>query len=204
MKFRHWIIGIVLVLLVAAAIVGLVLTRNVGQPVQGIQTSSKSGGKKVAATSGLSSSEPLVNERPLQTARRVAALAGASDEQRLSDQAQKVADHEVDLAFYDALRTAGRQTPPNTPEIQDIFARKKAGEAAVSTDQEQIAELTKKLAQASDAQKENLQDQLDVAKAELELDQYEVDDAAEDLQRAGADPKAKVKRLQAEHEAGIS
>jgi small-conductance mechanosensitive channel len=204
MKLRHWIIGMVLVMLVAAAIAGLVLTKNVAQPAQGIQTSSKLGGKKVAATSGLSSTEPLVNERPLQTARRVAALAGSSDEQRLSDQAQKVADHEVDLAFYDALRTAGRQTPPNTPEVQEIFARKKAGEAAVSTDQEQIAQLTRKLAQASDAQKENLQDQLDVAKAQLELDQYEVDDAAEDLQRAGADPKAKIKRLQAEHEAGIS
>jgi len=43
-----------------------------------------------------------------------------------------------------------------------------------------------------------------VAKAQLELDQYEVDDATEDLQRTGADPKAKIKRLQAEHEAGIS
>src|SRR6266851_127087 len=204
MKLRHWIIGIVLVLLVASAIVGLVLTQNLGQPSQGIQRSTKSGGKKVASTTDSSSAESLVDVGPLQRARRVAALAASSDEQRLSDQAQKIADHEVDLAFYDALRTAGRQTPPNTPEIQDIFARKKAGEAAVSTDQELITQLTKKLAQASDAQKENLQDQLDVAKAQLELDQYEVDDAAEDLQRAGADPKAKIKRLQAEHEAGIS
>jgi small-conductance mechanosensitive channel len=204
MKFRHWIVGIVLVLLVALAIVGLVLTENVRQPSPGTQASANSRGQKVAVASVLSSTEPLVNERPLQTARRVAALAASSEEQRLSDEAQKVADHEVDLAFYDALRTAGRQIPANTPEIQEIFARKKAGEVAVSNDQELITQLTRKLAQASDAQKENLQDQLDVAKAQLELDQYEVDDAAEDLQRAGADPKAKIKRLQAEHEAGIS
>jgi small-conductance mechanosensitive channel len=204
MKLRQWIIGIVLVLLVASAIVGLVWTQNLGQPSQGTQTSAKSRGKKVAGATDLSSAEPLVDVSPLQMARRVAALAASSDEQRLSDQAQKIADHEVDLAFYDALRTAGRQTPPNTPEIQEIFARKKAGEAAVNTDQELITQLTKKLAQASDSQKENLQDQLDVAKAQLELDQYEVDDATEDLQRSGADPKAKIKRLQAEHEAGIS
>src|SRR5258708_31083257 len=204
MKLRQWIIGIVLVLLVASAIVGLVWTQNLGQPSQGTQTSAKSRGKKVAGATDLSSAEPLVDVSPLQTARRVAALAASSDEQRLSDQAQKIADHEVDLAFYDALRTAGRQTPPNTPEIQEIFARQKAGEAAVNTDQELITQLTKKLAQASASRKENLQDQLDVAKAQLELDQYEVDDAAEDLQRAGADPKAKIKRLQAEHEAGSS
>src|SRR5258708_16539376 len=203
MKFRHWIIGIVLVLLVASAIVGLVLTQNVGQP-SGIQTSARSRGKKVAGATDLPAPETLVDVAPLQTARRVAALAASSDEQRLSDQAQKIADHEVDLAFYDALRTAGRQTPPNTPAIQDIFARKKAGEAAVNTDQELITQLTKKLAQAPDSQKENLQDQLDVAKAQLELDPDEVDDATEDLQRSGADPKAKIKRLQAEHEAGIS
>ena len=203
MKLRHWIIGIVLVLLVASAIVGLVLTQNV-EPSQAAQRAAKSGGNKGAAPTESSSPEPQVDVAPLQTARRVAALAASSDEQRLSEQAQKVADHEVDLAFYDALRTAGRQTPPNTPEIQEIFSRKKAGEAAVNTDQELITQLTKKLAQAPDLQKENLQDQLDVAKAQLELDQYEVDDAAEDLQRAGADPKAKIKRLQAEHEAGIS
>src|SRR6266853_2518830 len=204
MKLRHWIIGIVLLLLVALAIVGLVLTQNQGQPAPVAQAAAKSRGKKVAAQPDLSPSQPLVDVSPLQTARRVAALAASPEEQRLSDQAQKVADHEVDLAFYDALRTAGRQTPPDTPEIQEIFARKTTADAAVSTDQELITQLTRKLAQAPDSQKENLQDQLDVAKAQLELDQYEVDDATEDLQRTGADPKAKIKRLQAEHEAGIS
>jgi small-conductance mechanosensitive channel len=204
MKVRQWIIGIALVLLVASAIVGLVLTENAGQPAEGAQTTAKARGKKGPARSDLSSPEPVVDVAPLQTARRVAASAASADEQRLSDQAQKIADHEVDLAFYDALRTAGRQIPPNTSEIQEIFARKKTADAAVNTDQELITQLTRKLAQASESQKENLQDQLDVAKAQLELDQYEVDDAAEDLQRAGADPKAKIKRLQAEHEAGIS
>lgn len=47
-----------------------------------------------------------------------------------------------------------------------------------------------------------MQDQLDVAKAQLDLDQDELDDAAEDLEQAGGDPQAKIKRLQAEHEAG--
>src|SRR5258708_32242478 len=102
MKLRHWIIGIVLVLLVASAIVGLVLKQNVGQP-SGIQTSARARGKKVARATDLPSPETLVDVAPLQTARRVAALAACSDEQSLSDQAQKIADHADQLACYDPI-----------------------------------------------------------------------------------------------------
>ena len=59
----------------------------------------------------------------------------------------------------------------------------------------------RKLAAAPEAQKENLQDQIDVAKAQMDLDQDEFDDAAEDLEQAGGDPQSKIKRLKAEHEA---
>ena len=51
-------------------------------------------------------------------------------------------------------------------------------------------------------QKDNFEDQLDVAKAQLELDQDELADASEDLEQAGGDPESKIKRLQEQHEAG--
>lgn len=124
------------------------------------------------------------------------------EEQALAHEAEKVGDHEVDLAFYDALRTAHENPPPLSPEAKEIAARKGKASLAVQEDQQNIALLTRKLAAAPETQKDNLQDQLDVAKAQLELDQDELDDASEDLEQAGGDLESKIKRLQAAHEAG--
>ena len=41
-----------------------------------------------------------------------------------------------------------------------------------------------------------------MVKAQMELDQDELDDASEDLEQAGGDQESKIKRLQADHEAG--
>src|SRR5262249_28519303 len=122
-------------------------------------------------------------------------------EQALAHEAEKIGDHEVDLAFFDALRTAEENPPPLSAEAKEIAERKKKAEAALKEDQEQIAQLTRKLATAPESQKDNLQDQIDVAKAQMGLDQDELDDASEDLEEAGGDPQSKIKRLQEEHEA---
>jgi small-conductance mechanosensitive channel len=199
MKVRQWITGIVLFLLVAAAIVGMVWTRELPAPNEEASTTpaNKVLGKKPPVTP-----PPLVDQRPLQTARRMAALAGTPEEQVLAHQAEKTGDHEVDLAFFDSLRTAEENPPALSPEARQISDRKKKAEQALKDDQEGIAALTRKLAAAPEAQKDNLQDQIDVAKAQMDLDQDEVDDATEDLEQAGGDPQSKIKRLQAEHEAG--
>jgi len=197
MKARQWITGIVLILLVAIAIVGLVWTR--GSSDDG-DTSTASGKKVLGKKPSVQHS--LVDQRPLLTARRMAALAGTSEEQTLAHQAEKVGDHEVDLAFLDALRTAQENPPPLSPEAKQIAERKNKAEQTLKEDQENIASLTRKLAAAPEAQKDNLQDQIDVAKAQMDLDQDELDDAAEDLEQAGGDPQSKIKRLQEEHEAG--
>jgi small-conductance mechanosensitive channel len=197
MKARQWITGIILVLLVAIAIVGLVWTR--GSSDDG-DTSAPSGKKLLGKKPAVQHS--LVDQRPLLTARRMAALAGTSEEQALAHQAEKVGDHEVDLAFFDALRTAQQNPPALSPEAKNVAERKNNAEQTLKEDQENIASLTRKLAAAPEAQKDNLQDQIDVAKAQMDLDQDELDDAAEDLEQAGGDPQSKIKRLQEEHEAG--
>src|SRR5258708_1821518 len=51
-----------------------------------------------------------------------------------------------------------------------------------------------------ESQKANLQDQLGVAQAQLELDQAERDDAAEALEQAGGDPQADVQRQKQQHD----
>ncbi len=202
MKLRHWIIAIVLLLLVIAAAVGVVWTRETPASPEAEESVTAPTTKKLLAKTQPVREHPLVDQRPLQTARRMSATAARPEEKRLAAEADKVADHEVDLAFADALRTATLNPPKLTPATKEIAGRKAKSQAAVKADQEGIALLTRKLAAAPESQKDNLQDQIDVAKAQLELDQDEFDDATEDLERAGGDPQGRIGELQQEHEAG--
>src|SRR5208283_2086525 len=202
MKLRHWITAIALLLLVAAAIAGMVLTRALRPQSEVDESAATPAGKKLLARTQPANVRPLVDQHPLQTARRMAALAATPDELRLAHEAEKVGDHEVDLAFADALRTAALNPPKLTAQAKEVAARKAKADTAVKADQETITQLTRKLAAAPDAKKDNLQDQLDVARAQLDLDQDELEDGAEDLERAGGDPQAKIRQLQQEHEAG--
>src|SRR5579863_180774 len=159
MKLRQWITAMVLLLLVAAAIVGMVWTRAL--PVASDEAAAGASGKKAARKEA--APRALVDQRPLQTARRMAAMAGTPEEQALAHEVEKVGDHEVDLSFFDALRTAEQNPPPLSPEAREISERKNKAELALKEDQEGITLLTRKLATAPESQKDNLQDQIDVA-----------------------------------------
>lgn len=198
MKLRQWVTAVVLLFLIAGTLVAWLLTRE--KPVS-IQEITAGDSKKSPARLATTPSRQLVDLRPLQTARRMAALAAAPEELALAHQAEKVGDHEVDLSFFDAIRTAEENPPPLSPQAKEIAARKATAQQTLKEDQDSVALLTRKLASAPDAHKDKIQDQLDVAKAQMELDQDELDDATEDLEQAGGDPEAKIKRLQAEHEA---
>ncbi len=190
MKTRRWITVSALLLVVGGVVVGLILTdssppvmvRHVGKTLTGQQA-------------------PAVDQKPLQTAHKLAALVASPEEQDLAHEALRLADYEIDLAFADALREAREHPPALTAEQRSLGARAGKAEVVVKSDQEQIARLTRQLASANDAAKENIQDQIDVAKAQLELDQDELDDAQQDLQRAGGNPQGKIKALMEQHDA---
>src|ERR1700722_18448256 len=168
MKLRHWITAIVLLVLVAAAIVGMLRTR------QGRGTSAD-----VAAAPGTQSTNnpqglgqhAWVDQRPLQTARRVGTLAYTQEEKDLAQQAEKVADHEVDLAFFDAFRAAQESPPPLTPSLRKLADKKSQEQQALKEDQDNVSDLTKRVAAAPESQKENLQAQLNGRRAQRELAQ---------------------------------
>jgi len=61
--------------------------------------------------------------------------------------------------------------------------------------------LTGEEEKATGEKRDALDDQLDVTKAQLELDQDEVDDAKQDLIRAGGDPQGRIQTMVEEHEA---
>ncbi|HEX4784098.1 MAG TPA: mechanosensitive ion channel domain-containing protein [Candidatus Sulfotelmatobacter sp.] len=195
MKARHWITAAVLLLLAAAAIVGMVRTRQRTASIEIISPRDSKGGKQKPAVI-----RALVDQSPLQTARRIEATAYAREEKDLAQQAEKIADHEVDLAFFDAFRTAQDSPPPLTPALKKLANRKTQLQQALQEDQANVAALTKRIAAASESQKENLQDQLNVAQAQLELDQDELDDATEALVQAGGDPQVEVQHQKQAHD----
>ena len=200
MKLRRSIPAVVLLLLMAVMVVAFLRTREQPQPVEN-EDAGKGPARQFLARSKAAAPRPLVDQRPLQTARRMAAMAATSDEQSLAHRAEKVADHEVDLAFFDALRTAEQNPPKLSPEAQQLAERKNKADLALKEDQESVAQLTRRLASAPESQKDNLQDQIDVAKAQADLDQDELDDASDLLEQAGGDPQSKITRLKAEHDA---
>ena len=144
---------------------------------------------------------PLVDQRPLQTARKLASLAATPDEQQLADQALRLADHEVDLAFSSAIRDAADHPAPQTPEVRALSGRIKKLEAQLKSEQDDIAREKKQLASSKPDQQDELQEQLGLSQAQLGLDEDELADAREDLVRAGGDTQDKIKRMLAEHEA---
>ena len=189
MKSRQWLIISGLLVLVLAAVIGSILTRDLSP----LQTPTSSG--------TANQQTPLVDERPLQTARAMAKLAAGADEHRFADQAEEQADNEVDLAFHDALRDAANHPARPNPQNRELYEHASESEAQVKADQDLVDELKKKLAVASGAQQQRLQEQLDVTQAQLELDQDESSDAWEDLIRSGADPGSLIQRQFDQHQA---
>ncbi|HEV2379062.1 MAG TPA: mechanosensitive ion channel domain-containing protein [Terriglobia bacterium] len=145
---------------------------------------------------------PEVDQGSLQTARELSALAAGPQERQLAQDAERVADHEVDLAFDSALRTANDEPPRETRETQDIEKRLHQAEAAVDAGQAKLKELTAEAKSAQFDRQQALQQQTELVQAELQLDQDEAADAQEDLVRAGGDARGRLQRLLQEHEAG--
>jgi small-conductance mechanosensitive channel len=138
-----------------------------------------------------------IDQEVMQTARRLALLADTTEEQDLAREALRLADHELDQAFVTALRETSEIGPPARGPLKELADRITAIKGRISADQARIAQLTPKA--GSD---ENAANQLELAKAELALDQDELDDAQQDLARRGGDDHAMLERVLHEHEAG--
>jgi small-conductance mechanosensitive channel len=184
MKTRQRIVVFALCALIVAAIAALVLIPDSGTPVR---TTTRRA--------------PLVNEQPMQTARRIASLATTREEQRFAQQALRLADHAVDLAFAETLREVTLQQEASTPEAKALFGRVSRAEAQVKSDQELIDSIKKKASGAGQASIAETQKQLDLIQAQLELDRDDLDDAKLVLLRSAADPLSRVQRQFARYQA---
>jgi small-conductance mechanosensitive channel len=131
----------------------------------------------------------------------MAAIASDWDEQRQSRQTLKLADHEVDLAFNYEMREATEHPAPPTPETKELYAQANRAQAAVKADQDRIDQLQKQIPTAKEERKDSLQQQIDLTKAQLELDQDDLEDIKGDLIRSGADRLSRIQRQFTRHEA---
>ncbi|HEY0795290.1 MAG TPA: mechanosensitive ion channel domain-containing protein, partial [Acidisarcina sp.] len=140
----------------------------------------------------------LVDQKPLQTARDLAALAATPQERQFAEQALQAADHEVDQAFATALRDATLNAPPLTGWALTYSKRIDAMTAKVKVEQQQVDAL--KQAQASAADQDAATAQLGLAQAQLELDIDALGDLHQDLVRVDGDRSAKIQQALDEHE----
>jgi len=101
---------ILLVVLLGATIFGLFRTnRAANAPLS-------QGKKNHTAPSQV----PLVDQSPLKTAQEFARLVNASEELPLAQEALRLADYEVDLAYSAALREARERPPVQNAEQKEI------------------------------------------------------------------------------------
>ena len=143
----------------------------------------------------------LVDQTTYTTAQRLARLALTPEEQNLAQSALRIADHELDLAFSEALIDAEAHPPALNSDAQAIQARIVKSQSSLNADQQQVSDLTAAIAQARPAQKDDLQNQLDVAQSQMELDKDELDQGNQDLADAGGNPRQQIELMMQEHDA---
>jgi hypothetical protein len=160
--------------------------------------STQDAGKKQAAAITATN---LVDQSTYATAQRLAQLAVTPEEQAYAQSALRIADHELDLAFTQALRDVDAHPPTLNGAAAAIQARVVKSQALLNTDQQRVNDLTGALAQGKAEQKDNLQVELDLAQSQLELDKDELAEANQDLVEAGGNPRQQIEAMVQEHEA---
>src|SRR5579859_3146744 len=188
MRPAQKILAIVLVLLLGATVYGLVRT---SQPLSISQNKGKTSG---AATA------PTVDQTPILTAEALAQMPTPQEELPFAQQALEIADRDMDVAYTAAKRELEDHPTSLTPEAKQIQARLKQAEDTLAADDALVDRLTAEEAKATGARKDDLHNQLVLAQANQQEHQDDVDDAKEDLARAGGDSTSRIEALTQEHE----
>jgi small-conductance mechanosensitive channel len=188
-RYEKWILG-GLCALMAVVLVAMALTGGWAMYFRPTR-------RAPAATTASS----RVDQRPLSTAQTLAQLAATANERQFAQDALRLGDHSVDLNFAAALEDAEENPAPANAQNSAISQRMKSAQDAVDTDNDRVAELTRRLAAAPAAAKSEIQNQLALEQAQLALDQDALQDAQQDLARAGGDSQAEIQKILDEHKA---
>jgi len=177
----------VLIVLLAAALYGLWSTREPATPAP--------------AVAAVNSPVSVIDESTLVIAQRLARMANTPEEQPLADSAIQTANHELDLAFMGALHGIEAHPPQLNAEALKIQERLTDAQKRLANDTEVLEGLAKKMGTASEADKADIQDQLDLVGSQIELEKDEIDEANNDLLAAGGNVHQRIQKAQEEHTA---
>src|ERR1700682_1122961 len=191
MKTKQGIIAIVLLVLLAATAFGMFRTK---QP----RTASPTSSPDQFSHNGQA---PAVDQTPLITAQRLIRMPVTAEELPFAQEALRLGDREMDLAFAAAVREAQDHPLTLSAAAKDIQSRLQQLQRALDTDKANVVQLATAVAKPGADKKDALDDQLNQAKAQIELDQDEVDEAKQDLMRAGGDSQGRIEVLTQEHTA---
>jgi small-conductance mechanosensitive channel len=177
-------------LLLIASLIGIYLTRNSTANLPFLRGKGRTGGR---------ASSDLVDQRPWQTIEALAPLAVSAEEKRLAHEAQHLADHEVDQAFAQALRQASLETRSLTGEALALQQKVTELQAVVKDDQAKLSSLTA----TSKGVNPPGTDEIDIAKAQLQLDTDQLNDINEDLARVSGDKRGEIQQELTAREAAM-
>jgi small-conductance mechanosensitive channel len=139
---------------------------------------------------GSTTSENLVDVGPWKTAETLAPMAVSEEENLLAQEAEHLADHEVDQAFAAGLRQAILDAQHRTPSGEALALKQKVDDLQQRLKQDQAQ--VNKLSSGKNSAKNEADQTLAVAKAQQDLDSDELEDAKHDLDRASGDDTGRV------------
>jgi small-conductance mechanosensitive channel len=147
----------------------------------------------------------LVDQRPWQTIQALAPLAVSAEEQNFAQEAERLADHEVDQAFAQALREASTKLKVTSPEAVALSQKISQLQDEVKADKARVVALggDPKAPVENAAETDTGNDDLDAARTQLQLDSDELDDANEELAKATGDKRGAIQQELAEREAAL-
>ncbi|MBS1821008.1 MAG: mechanosensitive ion channel [Acidobacteria bacterium] len=178
-------------IVLVASLIGVYLTRGAMANLPFL--------KGKGTTPGLRGGTDLVDQSPWQTIEALAPLAVSAEETRLAREAQRLADHEVDQAFAQALRQASLDTRTLTGDALALQQKMTALQAVIKEDQAKVDSLTA----ASKGVNPPGTDDLDIAKAQLQLDNDQLADATQDLATLTGDKRGQIQQELATREAAM-
>src|SRR5213075_2356386 len=195
MNRARTVIVLVMLIVLAVTLIGAFLTRGVMADLPFLQA-------RKGSWTGAYVPLGIVDQRPWQTAATLAALAQSAEEKKLARDAERLADHEVDQAFSQSLRQASLAKPNLTGNALALQQRVTELQETIKKDEASIAVLNPE-ASAKSAGAVSHADDLEIAKAQLALDQAELADSIEDLARESGDQRLKLQQELAARQAAM-
>jgi small-conductance mechanosensitive channel len=195
MSRARTVIALVMLIVLAVTLTGAFLTRGVMADLPFLQA-------RKGSWTGAYVPLGIVDQRPWQTAATLAALAQSAEEKKFARDAERLADHEVDQAFSQSLRQASLTQPKLSDKALALQKRVNELQETVRNDEERIAALSTVAGAKSAGTISNGSD-LEIAKAQLGLDQAELADSIEDLARESGDQRLKLQEELAARQAAM-